>query len=109
MLRFYRKLVALQALRSKSTRRWVLQSELIRKRSRSGGGVRRRKQFHQAELSCCYRQAHDDPTLENVGIVVEDPTAATTFFVELGLKMLGEVPVEGGSCLRSRLADGSGR
>ena len=47
--------------------------------------------------------------LENVGIVVEDPTAATTFCVELGLKMLGEVPVEGGSCLRSRLADGSGR
>jgi hypothetical protein len=46
--------------------------------------------------------------LENVGIAVEDLTAATTFFVELGLKMLGQVPVEGGSCLRSRLADGSG-
>jgi hypothetical protein len=28
--------------------------------------------------------------LENVGIVVEDLAAATTFFVELGLKVLGE-------------------
>jgi catechol 2,3-dioxygenase-like lactoylglutathione lyase family enzyme len=34
--------------------------------------------------------------LENVGIVVEDLAAATTFFVELGLKLLGEGPVEGG-------------
>jgi catechol 2,3-dioxygenase-like lactoylglutathione lyase family enzyme len=34
--------------------------------------------------------------LENVGIVVEDLAAATTFFVELGLKVLGEGPVEGG-------------
>ena len=33
--------------------------------------------------------------LENVGIVVDDLTAATTFFVELGLKVLGEGPVEG--------------
>jgi hypothetical protein len=28
--------------------------------------------------------------LENVGIVVDDLAAATTFFVELGLKVLGE-------------------
>jgi catechol 2,3-dioxygenase-like lactoylglutathione lyase family enzyme len=28
--------------------------------------------------------------LENVGIVVADLAAATTFFVELGLKLLGE-------------------
>jgi catechol 2,3-dioxygenase-like lactoylglutathione lyase family enzyme len=33
--------------------------------------------------------------LENVGIVVDDLTAATTFFVELGLKGSGEGPVEG--------------
>jgi hypothetical protein len=32
--------------------------------------------------------------LENVGIVVEDLAAATEFFVELGLKVLGEGPVE---------------
>jgi catechol 2,3-dioxygenase-like lactoylglutathione lyase family enzyme len=34
--------------------------------------------------------------LENVGVVVDDLAAATTFFVELGLKVLGEGPVEGG-------------
>src|SRR4029453_12881636 len=34
--------------------------------------------------------------LANVGIVVEDLAAATEFFVELGLKVLGEGPVEGG-------------
>ena len=34
--------------------------------------------------------------LENVGIVVDDLAAATKFFVELGLKVLGEGPVEGG-------------
>jgi hypothetical protein len=34
--------------------------------------------------------------LENVGIVVDDLAAATTFFVELGLTVLGEGPVEGG-------------
>jgi catechol 2,3-dioxygenase-like lactoylglutathione lyase family enzyme len=34
--------------------------------------------------------------LENVGIVVDDLAAATTFFVELGLKVLGEGRVEGG-------------
>jgi catechol 2,3-dioxygenase-like lactoylglutathione lyase family enzyme len=33
--------------------------------------------------------------LENVGIVVEDLAAATEFFAELGLKVLGEQPVEG--------------
>jgi len=33
--------------------------------------------------------------IENVGIVVEDLAAATAFFVELGLKLLGEGPVEG--------------
>ena len=33
--------------------------------------------------------------LENVGIVVDDLAAATTFFVELGLKVVGEAPVEG--------------
>jgi catechol 2,3-dioxygenase-like lactoylglutathione lyase family enzyme len=34
--------------------------------------------------------------LENVGIVVDDLAAATKFFVELGLKVRGEGPVEGG-------------
>jgi catechol 2,3-dioxygenase-like lactoylglutathione lyase family enzyme len=33
--------------------------------------------------------------LENVGIVVEDLAAATGFFVDLGLTVLGEGPVEG--------------
>ncbi len=33
--------------------------------------------------------------MENVGIVVEDLAAATAFFVELGLKLQGEGPVEG--------------
>jgi len=33
--------------------------------------------------------------MENVGIVVDDLAAAMTFFVELGLKVLGEGPVEG--------------
>jgi catechol 2,3-dioxygenase-like lactoylglutathione lyase family enzyme len=33
--------------------------------------------------------------LENVGIVVADLAAATAFFVDLGLTVLGEAPVEG--------------
>ena len=33
--------------------------------------------------------------MENVGIVVDDLAAATAFFVELGLKVLGESTVEG--------------
>ena len=33
---------------------------------------------------------------EHVGIVVDDLAAATAFFVELGLKLQGEGPVEGG-------------
>jgi len=34
--------------------------------------------------------------MDHVGIVVDDLAAATAFFVELGLKLLGEGPVEGG-------------
>jgi catechol 2,3-dioxygenase-like lactoylglutathione lyase family enzyme len=34
--------------------------------------------------------------MDHVGIVVDDLAAATAFFVELGLKLLGEWPVEGG-------------
>jgi len=34
--------------------------------------------------------------MEHVGIVVDDLAAAKAFFVELGLKLLGEWPVEGG-------------
>ena len=34
--------------------------------------------------------------MDHVGIVVDDLAAATAFFVELGLKVLGERPVEGG-------------
>jgi catechol 2,3-dioxygenase-like lactoylglutathione lyase family enzyme len=34
--------------------------------------------------------------MEHVGIVVDDLAAATGFFVDLGLKLLGEGPVEGG-------------
>jgi catechol 2,3-dioxygenase-like lactoylglutathione lyase family enzyme len=34
--------------------------------------------------------------MEHVGIVVDDLAAATAFFVELGLKLQGEGPVEGG-------------
>jgi len=33
--------------------------------------------------------------MENVGIVVDDLAAATAFFVELGLELQGEGPVEG--------------
>jgi len=33
--------------------------------------------------------------MDHVGIVVDDLAAATAFFVELGLKLLGETPVEG--------------
>jgi catechol 2,3-dioxygenase-like lactoylglutathione lyase family enzyme len=33
--------------------------------------------------------------MDHVGIVVDDLAAATTFFVELGLKLQGEGPVEG--------------
>lgn len=34
--------------------------------------------------------------MDHVGIVVDDLAAATAFFVELGLKLQGEMPVEGG-------------
>jgi catechol 2,3-dioxygenase-like lactoylglutathione lyase family enzyme len=34
--------------------------------------------------------------MEHVGIVVDDLAAATAFFVELGLKLRGEGPVDGG-------------
>jgi len=34
--------------------------------------------------------------MEHVGIVVDDLEAATAFFLELGLKLQGEMPVEGG-------------
>jgi len=34
--------------------------------------------------------------MEHVGIVVDDLAAATAFFVELGLELQGEMPVEGG-------------
>ena len=34
--------------------------------------------------------------LENVGIVLEDLSAGTDFFVELGLRVLGTGTVEGG-------------
>ena len=33
--------------------------------------------------------------MEHVGIVVDDLAAATEFFVELGLELQGEGPVEG--------------
>jgi catechol 2,3-dioxygenase-like lactoylglutathione lyase family enzyme len=33
--------------------------------------------------------------MDHVGIVVDDLTAATGFFVELGLELQGEGPVEG--------------
>lgn len=34
--------------------------------------------------------------MDHVGVVVDDLAAATAFFVELGLKLQGEAPVEGG-------------
>jgi catechol 2,3-dioxygenase-like lactoylglutathione lyase family enzyme len=34
--------------------------------------------------------------MDHVGIVVDDLAAATAFFVELGLKLVGEAPVGGG-------------
>jgi catechol 2,3-dioxygenase-like lactoylglutathione lyase family enzyme len=33
--------------------------------------------------------------MENIGVVVEDLKAATAFFVELGMELEGEAPVEG--------------
>ncbi|MET7969391.1 VOC family protein [Micromonospora sp. NPDC005305] len=33
--------------------------------------------------------------MENVGIVVDDLAAATAFFVELGMELEGEAPIEG--------------
>src|SRR5882762_10240567 len=35
------------------------------------------------------------PRLDNIGIVVDDLPAAIAFFTELGLKVEGEMPVEG--------------
>jgi catechol 2,3-dioxygenase-like lactoylglutathione lyase family enzyme len=37
--------------------------------------------------------------MEHVGIVVDDLAAAATFFVEHGLKLQGESPVEGPGAL----------
>jgi catechol 2,3-dioxygenase-like lactoylglutathione lyase family enzyme len=34
--------------------------------------------------------------MEHVGVVVDDLAAATAFFVELGLELQGEAPVQGG-------------
>jgi catechol 2,3-dioxygenase-like lactoylglutathione lyase family enzyme len=50
----------------------------------------------KAELPRCDHQAHDDATLGECGHRGRRPRTATTFFVELGLKVLGEGPVEGG-------------
>ncbi len=38
--------------------------------------------------------------MDHVGIVVDDLAAATEFFVELGLELLGEGRVEGGPVVR---------
>jgi catechol 2,3-dioxygenase-like lactoylglutathione lyase family enzyme len=59
-------------------------------------GRRCQPEGRRAELPCCYIKCTTIQRLENVGIVVDDLAAATTFFVELGLKVLGEGPVEGG-------------
>jgi catechol 2,3-dioxygenase-like lactoylglutathione lyase family enzyme len=48
------------------------------------------------QVPCCTIKRMTIQRLENVGIVVDDLAAATTFFVELGRKVLGEGPVEGG-------------
>ena len=47
--------------------------------------------------------------MEHVGIVVDDLAAATAFFVELGLKLRGEGPVEGGWMDRVAGSRASGR
>jgi len=47
--------------------------------------------------------------MEHVGIVVDDLAAATAFFVEFGLKLQGEGPVEGGWVDRVVGLEGSGR
>jgi catechol 2,3-dioxygenase-like lactoylglutathione lyase family enzyme len=44
--------------------------------------------------------------MEHVGIVVDDLAAATEFFVELGLELQGEGPVEGRSVDRVVGLDG---
>ena len=47
--------------------------------------------------------------MEHVGIVVDDLAAATAFFVELGLKLQGDGPVEGGRVDRVVGSRASGR
>jgi catechol 2,3-dioxygenase-like lactoylglutathione lyase family enzyme len=47
--------------------------------------------------------------MEHVGIVVDDLAAATAFFVELGPKLQGEGPVEGGWVDRVVGLEASGR
>src|ERR1039457_3317348 len=46
--------------------------------------------------SCATIERMTIQRMEHVGIVVDDLAAATAFFVELGLKLQGEGPVEGG-------------
>jgi catechol 2,3-dioxygenase-like lactoylglutathione lyase family enzyme len=56
---------------------------------RFGGAVARGRPSVNVERMTIQRMDH-------VGIVVDDLAAATAFFVELGLKLQGEGPVEGG-------------
>jgi len=50
----------------------------------------------QVRLSRRYSRRMAIQRMDHVGIVVDDLAGATAFFVELGLKLQGEGPVEGG-------------
>jgi catechol 2,3-dioxygenase-like lactoylglutathione lyase family enzyme len=76
------------ASRRKDLARPVDQSEML-PRSRGAG-----KQLALFDLGTVERMTVQ--RMDHVGIVVDDLAAATAFFVELGLKLQGEGPVEGG-------------
>src|SRR6266581_2981989 len=77
---------------SRATHRWSLQTSGRRvptSRSATEGRCSWGRRVATVEHMTIQRMDH-------VGIVVDDLAAATAFFVELGLKLQGEGPVEGG-------------
>src|SRR6266540_4002019 len=77
---------------SRATHRWSLQTNGRRvptSRSATEGRCSWGRRVATVERMTIQR-------MEHVGIVVDDLAAATAFFVELGLKLQGEGPVEGG-------------
>ena len=76
---------------SRATRRWSLQTNagrVPRVDQQPGGVVAGARRVATIEHMTIQRMDH-------VGIVVDDLAAAVAFFVELGLELQGEAPVEG--------------